>query len=93
MRQRALLWKALLIATIINFTLFKFLISQRVPGVSPIRFTETFTSQRRDPWCECHVTILHEVLALTNLFHVAVARTYGSQECLQSPHIAPGLFW
>lgn len=41
-------WDAL-IAAIMNFTLFKFLTSQRVPQGSPILFTDTLTSHRSDP--------------------------------------------
>ncbi len=42
----------ILIAATMNFTLFKFFISQRVPepGVEPMRFMETFTSQRSEPY-------------------------------------------
>lgn len=36
-------------AIIMNLTLFKFFISHRVPKGAPCRFTETFTSQRREP--------------------------------------------
>ena len=38
-----------LMAACINLTLFKFLISQRVPQGSPALFTDTLTSHRRDP--------------------------------------------
>jgi hypothetical protein len=38
-----------LIAAIMNLTLLRFLISHRVPRGLPGRFTETFTSHRRDP--------------------------------------------
>lgn len=43
-----------LMAAIMNFTLFKFFISQRVPepGDALIRFMETFMSQRSDPYKE-----------------------------------------
>ena len=43
-------------ADIRNLTLFKFLISQRVPKGSPSLLTDTFTSHRNEP--SRHVTIL-----------------------------------
>lgn len=33
-----------------NFTLLRFLISHRVPGTSPLRFTDIFTSHRSEPY-------------------------------------------
>ena len=39
-----------LTATWMFFTLFRFLISHLVPAGSPCLLTETFTSQRSDPW-------------------------------------------
>jgi len=41
--------EASLIAIVIAFMLFKFLISHRVPGGSPGRLTDTFTSHLKDP--------------------------------------------
>ena len=42
--------KTQLIAAIMNFTLLRFLTSQRVPGTSPLRFTDILTSHRREPY-------------------------------------------
>jgi hypothetical protein len=44
--------KSQLMAAIMNFTLLRFLTSQRVPGRSPLRFTDILTSHRREPYPE-----------------------------------------
>lgn len=50
--------KSQLIAAIMNFTLLRFLISQRVPRTSPLRFTDILTSHRREPYVERNMYIL-----------------------------------
>ena len=45
-----------------NFTLLRFLISQRVPGTSPLRFTDTLISHRREPCEENNMNIIWKKL-------------------------------
>ena len=52
--------KSQLIAAIMNFTLLRFLISQRVPGTSSLRFTEILISHRREPYVEKNMKIFFE---------------------------------
>lgn len=84
---------AQLIAAIMNLTLLRFLISQRVPGGCPRRFTETLISHRRDP-CDSYKTRdFYEWRECMHLFHVSVTRAYSAQDCLECADICAGFFW
>ena len=61
-----------LIAAVMNFTLLRFLISQRVPGASPLRFTDIFISQRRDPLVEKNKFFYFFKDDIAYLFHVTI---------------------
>ena len=65
-----------LIAPVINFTLLRFLISQRVPGASPLRFTDMLISQRRDPYVEKNMIMMIIIIGrkddVAYLFHVSI---------------------
>ena len=85
--------KSQLIAAIMNFTLLRFLISQRVPGTSPLRFTDTLTSHRREPYVEKSINFsLKDNLTVTHLFHISITRSQCTQKRSQGPNVCSSFF-
>jgi len=61
-----------LMAAIMNFTLLRFLISQRVPGTSPLRFTDILTSHRREPYVGKNMKMFWGKNGVAYLFHISI---------------------